>query len=163
MEVNYNSLTKWFDEYFATFNRSAGPLATAVKMKQFFADDLEFVPLNMAGAKPLNREGLLLTMIHPGLHEHLTPRQYVIDLQKMIVVAHFQVQFSDEPSGQVWPPKQASAHYYLAQDSRGDLKIKKIIYFMEQRPPEESNFRPLWAKYREKELAANPKLAAQLK
>jgi hypothetical protein len=81
----------------------------------------------------------------------------------MIVVVQFQLQFSDQPSGKVWPPKQASTHYHLVLDKNNEPKIMKILYFMEHRPPEESDYRKLWEKYREKELAEHRKLADQLK
>jgi hypothetical protein len=134
-----------------------------VKMKKYFAPDLQFVPYNQANGKPLTREGLLMTMVHPGLHERLTPRDYVIDLKQKIVVAQFEVQFSDQPSGKVWPPKQASAHYFLDVGEDDQIKINKIVYFMEQRPPEESSFRPLWAEYRDREIKENKALLAKLK
>ena len=95
-------------------------------------------------------------MVHPGLHEELTPREYVIDLKRMVVVVQFQLQFTDEPSGRVWPPKQASCHYHLALDKNKELKIKKIVYFTERASPDETKSQEemmaLWAKYREKAL-----------
>ncbi len=123
---------------------------------------MEFWPYNMAAGagdkKPSTREQLLMTMVHPGLHEELTPRNYVVDLKKNIVVVQFQLQFTDEPSGKKWPPKQASAHYTIALDKNKDLKIKKIEYFVEYRSPEETgNLRELWAQYKEKALKAQKK------
>lgn len=157
MEISYENIVKWFDAYFRDFNKSAGPLKTVPNMEKHFAPDLEFWPYNMSGTtKPLSREGLLRTMVHPGLHEELTPREYVIDLNRLVVVVHFQLQFTDQPSGRVWPAKQASAHYHLVLDKNKELKIKKIVYFTERAAPEEAKgqeeMMALWAKYRDKEL-----------
>jgi hypothetical protein len=163
MGITYNALLKWFEAYFEAFNNNAGPLATVVKMKDYFTPDFEFWPYNQPGERPRSREALLMTMVHPGLHEHLTPLEYAVDLKQMIVVVQFQLQFSDQISGKFWPPKQASAHYHLLLDKNDQPKIKKILYFMEHRPPEESGYRKLWEQYREKELAENRKLADQLK
>ena len=163
MKITYDGILKWFEAYFAAFNKNAGPLAGVVKMKSYFTDDFEFWSYNQPGERPRNREALLMTMVHPGLHEHLTPLEYAVDLKKLIVVVQFQVQFSDHPSGQVWPAKQASTHYHLLLDKDNEPKIKKILYFMEHRPPEESDYRKLWEKYREKEMAENGRLADQLK
>jgi hypothetical protein len=157
MEITYDNIVKWFDAYFEAFNKKAGPLKTAMEMKQYFTPDLEFWAYNQPGERPSSRDGLLMSMVHPGLHEHLTPREYVVDLKQMIVVVHFQVQFTDQPSGQVWPPKQAIAHYYIRLDENKELKIKKILYFMEHRPQSESTYKPLWAKYREQALAEQRK------
>jgi hypothetical protein len=154
MEVTYDSLVSWFNEYFRAFNKNAGPLATVPNMQQFFTPDMEFWPYNMAGAeRPAYRSDLLMTMVHPGLHEELTPCEYAIDLKRMVVVVQFQLQFNDEPSGQVWPARQASAHYYLVLDENKNLKIKKIVYFTEASAPGETgNMMELWMKYRLKAL-----------
>jgi hypothetical protein len=153
MRITYTNIVKWFDDYFEAFNQNAGPLEAIPNMTKYFTSDLEFWAYNQPGERPSSRDALLMTMVHPGLHEHLTPREYVVDLKQMIVVVLFQVQFSDRPSGKVWPPKQASTHYHLVLDENKELKIKKILYFMEHRPPEESSYRELWVKYREQALA----------
>ena len=163
MEISYDSLVKWFNAYFEDFNRNnPGPLASVLNMKRYFTDDMEFWAFNQAGPRPSPRGALLTTMVHPGLLEQLTPLEYTVDLKKMIVVVKFQIVFKDLPSGKAWPPKQASAHYHLVLDKKGEPKIKKILYFMEQRPPEEGGYRELWLKYREKEFAEHKELVSQL-
>jgi hypothetical protein len=128
MELTYENVVKWFDEYYAAFNKNAGPLKTVPNMEKYFAPELEFWPYNMPGdTQPGSREDLLRTMIHPGLHEELTPKEYVVDLKRMVVVVRFQLQFNDEPSGRVWPAKQASCHYHLKQDENNELKVTKIV------------------------------------
>jgi hypothetical protein len=158
MELTYDNIVKWFDAYFQAFNKNAGPLETVPNMEKFFAPDLQFWPYNMANTKqPLSREELLMTMVHPGLQEELTPREYIVDLKRMVVVVQFQLQFTDEPSGRVWPAKQASTHYHITLDENKELKIKKIVYFMERRSPGEeasqTELMELWKKYREQALS----------
>ena len=155
MEFTYDDVVKWFDGYFKAFNTYAGPLKTVPNMEKYFTPDLEFWSYNMANAeRPSTREALLMSMIHPGLHEELTPRYYVVDERQKIVVVQFQLQFTDEPSGRVFQARQASAHYHLILDENQDLKIKKILYFTEARAPDEPNIvRELWQKYREQALA----------
>ena len=156
MELTYENVVKWFDNYFKTFNKNAGPLETVPNMQKYFAPDLEFWPYNMPGApRPSSRAQLLMTMVHPGLHEELTPRYYVVDLKNMIVVVQFQLGFKDEPSETVWPAKQASAHYHIMLDEKKDLKIKKILYWTEASPPPEPgtvNTRALWKQYKDQAL-----------
>jgi hypothetical protein len=154
MDITYDNLVKWFNEYFKAFNKNSGPLETVPNMRKYFAPELEFWPYNMAGAeRPTSREALLMTMVHPGLHEELSPREYTIDLQRLVVVVQFQLQFNDEASGKVWPPKQASAHYYMTLDASKNLKIKKIVYFTEASLPGESGgMMEIWRQYREKAL-----------
>lgn len=158
MEITYDNLVRWFDEYYEAFNKNAGPLETVPNMEKYFAPELEFWPYNMPGTtQPSSREDLLRTMIHPGLHEELTPQEYFIDLKRMVVVVKFQLQFNDEPSGKVWPAKMASCHYHLKQDQNGELKITKIVYFMERASPDEveaqAEMMALWQKYRDQALA----------
>ena len=154
MEINYKNVTQWFDAYFKAFNENSGLLETVPNMQKYFAPELEFWPYNMAVAeRPSSREELLMTMVHPGLHEELTPREYIVDLDRMVVVVQFQLQFNDENTGKVWPAKQASAHYHLTTDENNDLKIKKIVYFTEAGQPGESGpMMEIWKNYREKAL-----------
>ena len=159
MKFTYENVLKWFDDYFKAFNKYAGPLETVPNMQKYFTPDLEFWSYNMTNVeRPSTREALLMTMVRPGLHEELTPQYYVVDERRKIVVVQFQLQFTDEPSGTVFPPKQASAHYHLVLDENKDLKIKKILYFTEARAPDESNIiHDLWRKYREKALSEQQK------
>lgn len=158
MELTYENIVKWFDAYYDAFNKNSGPLKTVPNMEKYFAPELEFWAYNMPNTTvPGSREDLLRTMIHPGLHEELTPQEYVVDLKRMVVVVWFQLQFNDEPSGRVWPAKQASCHYHLKQDEAGDLKITKIVYWTERASAEEAEgqaeMMEIWHKYREQALA----------
>jgi hypothetical protein len=162
MELTYDFVVKWFDEYYAAFNKNAGPLETVPNMEKYFDADLQFWPYNMPGdTQPASREDLLMTMIHPGLHEELTPLEYVVDLQRMVVVVRFQLQFNDEPSGRAWPAKQASCHYHLKQGDGDGLKIVKIVYFTECSSSEEAKSQAemmeLWHKYRDQALSRQKK------
>ena len=104
MEITYDNIAAWFDEYYQAFNKYTGPPESPARMERYFAPELEFWPYNMAGTtRPSSREDLLRTMIRPGLHEELTPLEYVIDLTRMVVAVRFRLQFTDENSGRVWP------------------------------------------------------------
>jgi len=155
MELTYDNVSKWFDGYFKACNKNMGPLETVPNIKKYFAPELEFWMYTAPPfvKVPLSREGLLMLMVHPGLHEELTPQYYVIDLKRMVVVVQFQIQFTDEPSGKVWPPIQASCHYHIKLDENKDLKIKKIQYWTEAVSP--SDLAPLgdlWIKGKDKAL-----------
>ena len=151
MEFTYENTVKWFDDYFKAFNKYAGDPETVPNMEKYFTPDLEFWSYNMPNiTRPSTREDLLNTMIHPGLHEELTPQEYVIDERRKAVAVHLQLQFTEEPTGTVYPIKYASANYQLVFDENNDLKIKKIYYFTEHRPPDEPNMADLMRKYREK-------------
>jgi len=153
MELTYENVTKWFDDYFKAFDLFAGNLETVPEMQKFFTPDLEFWPFNMPGERPNTRADLLRIMVHPGLHEEFTPQGYIVDLENMIVVVKLKLQFNDETTGQVWPAKMASAHYKIILDQKNNIKIKKIEYFTEAALPGDSaGMMDLWKQYREKAL-----------
>ena len=156
MNPSYESIAKWLDVYFEDVNKQQGPIETVPNLKKYFAPDLQFCMytgrLSLEG--PLSRDRLLISFIHPGLHEEIVPQYYAIDERRMIAVVQFEVCFVDEISGKTWPPKQASAHYHLAVEENGELKIKKIQYWTETFPPDifESLYAG-WDSYKNKALA----------
>jgi len=153
MEFTYENTVKWFDDYYKAFNKNAGPLETVPNMQKYFAPDLEFWAYTFGEVAQMSREGLLMSMVHPGLHEELTPQYYVVDVKQMIVVVQFQFQVTDEPSGKELAAGQASCHYHLALDENKDLKIKKILYWVQTIPPDKySLMLEVWGKYRDKAL-----------
>lgn len=152
MKVTYENVARWFDGYFKACNQNMGPLETVKNLEKYFTPDLQFWMYTAPGyvKSPLTREGLLMLMVHPGLHEELTPQYYAIDVKRMINVVQFQIQFSDQTTGRLWAPTQASCHYHLTLDEDNDLKIKKIQYWVEVSPPEEVKLLfELWDKYRD--------------
>lgn len=157
MEFSYENAVKWMDDYFAAFNRYAGPLESIPNLLNFFTPDMEFWSYVFpAGSvpRPSSREQLLMTMVHPGLHEHISPVEYIVDLKQMAVAVQIKLQFTDEPSGKTWPAKQGSAHYYLVPDNETGFKIKKIQFFTEASAPETTSptTRELWKKYKDQAL-----------
>jgi hypothetical protein len=155
MDVTYESLSKWLDTYFEDVNRNQGPIELVLNLKKYFAEDLEFWMYTAPPFvhPPLSREELLILFVHPGLHERLVPNYYVIDVKRMLVVVQFEIRFTDEISGTAFPPKQASAHYHLVLDEKGDLKIKKIQYWTQSFAADVmASMYKAWNDYREKAL-----------
>lgn len=153
MDFTCDNVTKWLKDYFADFNRSNGDPKTVPNMEKYFTPDLQFISYILGVKRPDTREGLLETMVHPGLHEELTPEDIIIDEHRKSVAVILKVQFTEEPTGTVFPAKHNCAHYDLVQDERGELKIKQITYFCEPRPPEEPDMKVLMKKYREQAAA----------
>jgi hypothetical protein len=137
MEFTYQMISKWFDDYFEGVCRDQGALETVPNLKRFFTADFElmmFTAPSPGPRKPMSRDALLLSFVHPGLQEDILPRHYAIDLKQMIVAVQFEIRFSDKPSGKNWAPIQASAHYHLTADENRDLKIRRIEYWTETLP-----------------------------
>ena len=153
MEFTHDNVRKWFEDYFAEFNRCNGDPKKVPDMEKYFAGDLQFISYIHGVKRPDDREGLLNTMIHPGLLEELTPEEMVIDEKRKAVAVILKVQFKEEPTNTVFPAKNNCAIYQLV-DENGDLKIKKISYFTEHRSPDEPDLKILMRKYREQALSS---------
>jgi hypothetical protein len=149
MEFTHDNVRKWFEDYFADFNRCNGNPKLVPDMKKYFTDDLTFTSYILGVKRPDDREGLLGTMVHPGLLEELVPEEMVIDEKSMAVAVILRVQFKEEPTGTLFPAKHNCALYHLVQDREGGLKIRAISYFTEHRPPDEPDMKSLMKKYRE--------------
>ncbi len=155
MDVTYENLSTWLDVYFEDVNRNQGSIELVVNLKKYFTPDFEFWMYTAPPFvhPPLKREELLMLFVHPGLHEGLVPQYYVIDVRRMMAVVQFEIRFVDEVSGTAFPPKQASAHYHLVLDEKGDLKINKIQYWTQATPPDVmAPMYKAWNNYREKAL-----------
>lgn len=155
MELTYEKVVKWFNTYFEDVDKNQGDLETVGNLREYFTPDLEFemyTPPASSTTTPKSRDSLLISFIHPGLHEGLTPRHYVVDLNQMIVAVQFEIRFSDGPTGRTWPPINASAHYHLVADREGGLKIRKIQYWTGPIP---TDMMELWAERRRDALMAH--------
>ena len=152
MEFTYETISRWFDIYFEQVCKNQGDLATVPNLKKYFASDFELImhtaPPDSAG-KTMSRDALLMSFVHPGLHEDILAHYYVIDVKQMIVVVQFEIRFRDEPSGKNWAPIQASAHYHLTVDDHRNLMIRKIEYWTAALP--EDVFE-VWAQRRNEAL-----------
>jgi hypothetical protein len=154
-EFTRDTVIKWLEGYFNAFHENQGPLDSAQKMRKYFTPDFEFWPFNMPSGsvpRPSSLDTLLMSMVHPGLHEHITPLDFVIDQVKMTVAVFAQIQFTDKISGTTWPARFAAAFMYFTFDANKELKANKIRYFLENPLPGEATYRELWQKYREQEL-----------
>jgi hypothetical protein len=152
MEQTYEQVSKWFDGYFEDVRSNQGDLETVPNLKKYFTSDFELMMYTAPSpppAKPMSRDALLMSFVHPGLQEDIVPGHYAIDLKKMIVAVQFEIRFSDRPSGKLWAPLQASAHYHLAADENKDLKIRRVYYWTEALPADLFEF---WALRRDEAL-----------
>jgi hypothetical protein len=155
MEPTYEYLTNWFDAYFDDVRKSQGAIETVPNLRKYFSPDMElmmYTPPKQSRGKSMSRDALLISFIHPGLQEDIEPKYYAIDMRRMIVAVQFEIRFSDKPTETVWHPLQASAHYHLAQDDKGELKIRRIYYWTEALP---EDLFAVWAMRREEALTTH--------
>lgn len=154
MTPSREQIADWLDGYFEAVNSNQGALEVVANSRKYFSADLEFTMYTATTPemrRPLNREQLLMTFVHPGLHERLTPNCYVIDAEALKAVVQFSLVFRDGVSGREWPVKQASAHYQFKRESSGELLIAKIHYWTEIFGDE---FRPMFQQWRRARVEA---------
>lgn len=152
MEFTHDNIQKWFYDYFAEFNKCNGNPKKVPNMAKYFTEDLQFISYILDVKRPDDREGLLNSMIHPGLLENLEPEEMLIDQKNKFVAVILRVQFKEESTGTLFPLKHNCAVYHIINNKDGNLKINKIIYFTEHRSPEEPDIKNLMKKYREQAL-----------
>ena len=149
MELTYDNVIKWFDDYFNAFNENEGNPETAPDMEKYFDPELEFYSYNVHDEqKPTGRDHLVRAIEHPGFHEVFRPQYYVYDEKRQILVAQLELQFTETSTGTVFPPKMASAHYHFILDENKDIKLKKILYFVEVTSPDEPSILDRMRQYR---------------
>ena len=149
MEFTHDNMRKWLHDYFAEFYECNGNPKKVPNMAKYFTDDLQFISYILDVKRPDNREGLLNTMIHPGLVESLEPEEIIIDEKNRAVAVLLKVQFKEESTGTLFPVKHNCALYQFTDDEDDNLKIKKITYLTEHRSPDEPDMKSLMKKYRE--------------
>jgi hypothetical protein len=149
MELSYDNMTKFMEAYFKDYNQYAGDPQTLPKMLKYYTPDVQLFSYTLNAARPNNLDKILQSMLHPGLHEEFTPKNYVVDVKRKVVVVQMQNQFTEEAINKSYPTKQLSVHYHLVQDKNRDIKIIKILFFTEPRSLSEVNIIEIMKQYRE--------------
>ena len=152
MDLSYDNMVKFMDDYFIDYNRYGGDPKTLPNMYKYWTDDIELhsFTLNAHLDRPFYRDRILQAMTHPGLHEEFTPAYYVVDERKKAVVVQMKNQFTEEATGKSYPAKELSVHYYLVQDENQNIRVNKIMFFTEVAAPGDTNVMEIMKKYRDK-------------
>ncbi len=149
MELTYENMVNFMNQYFADYNRYGGNPDTLPNMLKYYVPEIELHSFTLNAVRPFFLEGILGAMTHPGLHEEFTPRYYVVDEKRKVVVVQLKNQFTEEAINKSYPAKELSVHYHLTQDENNNIRVSKILFFTEPRSPDEANVMELMKKYRE--------------
>ena len=154
--ISREEISNWLDGYFADANGKQGAVESVAGLRKYFSDDFAFWMYTPPSSltPPLSRDELLMTFVHPGLHEKLSPKYYAIDVSSMVAVVQFELCFTHQESGKTWRPLQASAHYHFTLDDSGAMKIAKILYWTESHHPGDDfdSLFELWNRQKEEAL-----------
>ncbi len=136
MELTYESIAKYMNEYFEAFNNYGQNPATIHHMDKYFAPDFEFVPYVATIPKVEGRDAWYKVLLsHPSGYEKLTPEDMVIDDRRKVVVALIKAEIIDPATREVLVTKRYFAHYPLVLDENNTVKVKKLQFFWEVLPP----------------------------
>ena len=136
MELTYDSILKYMNEYFETFNTYGQNPDTIHRMDDYFAPDFEFIPYVAAIAPVAGREEWYKVLLsHPSGYEKLTPEDMVIDEKRKVVVVLIKAEILDSKTRELLVTKRYFARYPLELDENNALKIKKLQFFWEVLPP----------------------------
>jgi hypothetical protein len=136
MELTYDSIVKYMNEYFEVFNTYGQNPATIHRMDEYFAPDFEFVPYVATIPKVVGRAPWYDVLLsHPSGYEKLTPEDMVIDERRQVVVVLIKAEIMDSKTREVLVTKRYFARYPLVLDENKTIKIKKLEFFWEVLPP----------------------------
>ena len=136
MDLTYDNIMQFFQEYFPAYNAYAQDPDTIQEMYKYYAPDLEFVPY-VAGLEHMtSRDEFLETMSsHPSSFETIVPEDVIIDEKRAVVAVLAKTEVTDWGTGDVLVKKSYLPRYYLTLDENRDIKIKKLEFFWEVLPP----------------------------
>jgi hypothetical protein len=139
MELNYDSMVKFMDEYMPVFSDFGQDPATVHRMNDYYAPDMEFLgyvgfpePLGFSGRD----EFLAFDVAHPSSYERLTALELSVDEKRKVVVAVQKFEFIDRKTGDVLVEERGVTQYHLGLDENGMIKIKKLLFFPQRLAPD---------------------------
>jgi hypothetical protein len=136
MELTYDNILRFFQEYFPAYNAYAQNPDTTYRMFDYFAPDLEFNPY-VHGLEHTTsaKEFLDIMSSHPSSYETIIPEDIIIDEKRAVVCVLSRTEVTDRNTGQVVVKKQYLPRYQLILDENNTIKIKGLVFFWEVLPP----------------------------
>jgi len=135
MELNYDNIMKFMQDYFVAFGKYGQDPKNIHKMDDYFAPDLVFNPY-VAGVGHVNgrEEFYKVLCSHPSGLETLKPDNIMVDVKKASAVVLISAQISDPKTGEVLVKKKYFVLYPLMLDEKKTIKIKSLQFFWEVLP-----------------------------
>jgi len=136
MNLTYDRIAQFVDEYFAAFNAYGQNPDTIRRMDDYFAADFVFNPYIATIPKVTGRDDWYRVLLsHPSGIERLTPEDVVIDERRGAFVAQIKTDVIDRDTGEVLVTKRYLARYPLVVGSDGKIRIRSLEFFWEVLTP----------------------------
>lgn len=141
MELTYDNIVKWMEDYFKAYNAYAQNPETVNRMSEYFTPDVHFIPYVAAFGGPeravTSRDDFFRMFTgHPAVYERFEPENIMVDERQKVVVALLKVELFNTKTGEVLVRKSYLPRYQLVLDENNTIKIKSILFFWEVMPPE---------------------------
>ena len=133
MELTYDNMVAFMQDYFPVYSDCGQDPATVHRMKDYFAPDLVFTGY-MGFPEGLliypDRQAFLdFDVSHPWVYERLTPEDMTVDERRKVVFVIIKFEFVDRRTGQVLLEDRGVTQYHLVVDEKESIKIKKLLFF----------------------------------
>jgi hypothetical protein len=138
MELGYDSIVRFMDEYFPVYSDYGQDPATAYRMHDYYAPDFVFegyVGLPEPVVYPNAEAFVEFDISHPSSYERLTPEDIAIDERRKVVWVLIKFEFIERKSGRVLVEEQGVSRYQLTLDENGAIKIKSLLFFPQRLAP----------------------------
>lgn len=137
MELTYENIVKFFEDYFPAYNAYAQNPETTYHMHDYFAEDLKFNPYVDGLEHTTSADEFLAIMSsHPSSYETIIPEDIIIDEKRAVVCVLARTEVTDRNTGQVVVRKHYLPRYQLILDENGNIKIQSLVFFWEVLPPD---------------------------
>ena len=135
MEITYDNIVKYYEEYFEVFNNHGQSMDSVHDMDRFYAPEFAFKPF-VATIKGCNsrEEWYRVVTGHPAGHEHLEMEDIIIDMKRLVAAILIKAEISDPETHEVKVAKHYFGRYPMKIDENGDLKITALEFFWEVLP-----------------------------
>ena len=138
MELTYDAMVEFMEEYFPVYSEYGQEPATADRMHDYYAPDFVFIgyvgfpePVVYPSAEAFVR----FDLSHPSSYERLTAEDITVDERRNVVFAIIKFEFVDRKTGEVLAEERGVSQYHLALDENGTIKIKKLLFFPQRVAP----------------------------
>lgn len=138
MELTYDAMVEFMEEYFPVYSEFGQDPETAYRMHEYYAPDFVFighVGFQEPVIYPSAQAFLEFDISHPSSFERLTPLEMVVDERRKTVCVIIRFEFVDKATGRVLVEERGVSRYRLTPDESGAIKITELLFFPERLPP----------------------------
>ena len=141
MESLYSDIVRFMEEYFTAYSQYGQLPETQHVMDKFYAPDLTFDD----DVVKSRAEWYERCLAHPAIQDKLTVEHLFVDEKQKEVGALVKTQAIDRKTGKILLELKLYVLYSLKIDQNKDLKIARVMIFLESDPNKVAKLAQLYA------------------